>query len=111
MSYGYPLDLALLQQLLGDADAEAEARAGARVGHRVSVEALHMELWRQRYELIASAAAHQRQTLDVARPFARIADLIDRAAGRVTLSTPGRPDFARLKPTDFFRARDLVRSA
>jgi hypothetical protein len=106
------LDLGHLRRLLRAAETEA-TRATSPV-RLVAAEALQFELWRMRRPLVAAAGAHQRQAIEVARPFARVAELLDEAAGGVLLSiraASGRADFVQLRPADFHRAADFVRSA
>lgn len=105
-----PLDLRILQALLEAADVEAcrQPMIGLRLQ---AVEALQMELWRQRRPLIAGVGASRREPLEALRPFARVAELLEPGAAGVLLSVRGRSartDYVQLAGRDFFRAADLV---
>lgn len=119
---GHPCDLevdvAMLQALLAASDAEA-ARESTFKARAASTEALQIELWHARRGLIAGVAARERAALEVVRPFARVASLIDPATHSAvmlslrTFSTrSGRAtDFVQLTADHFHAAAALVRAA
>lgn len=107
------LDLDMLASLLEAADVERERLAPPYEAH--AARALQMELWRMRRGLIGAACAHAEDAIDVARPFARVAPLLDASArGGVLLSLrtfSKRADYVQLQPQHFHAAAELVRCA
>ncbi|MGZ3272419.1 MAG: hypothetical protein ACXU82_03685 [Caulobacteraceae bacterium] len=106
------LNLPLLLQLSAAAELEHEAMVARGESQRLPCgEALQLELYRQRRALLDAAVRVEAPVIDAMRPFARVAQLVDRDAGGVLLSlrlAGKRADFVQLTGPHFHAAADLV---